>query len=82
MSNVTKHPASAGPGLFDDQLIGGDDYDRLWRAQQAVQLLATINNMVAAGANISHDSTAAVAEYIRDGMLEILNQAQPATETR
>lgn len=76
MSNVHAHPASAGRGGIDDaQAIGGDDYDRLWRAQQAAALLAAINAAIAADAGISHDSTAAVAEYIRDDMLDILNHS-------
>lgn len=82
MSNVTKHPASAGRHGHDDgQVIPGDDYDRLWRAQHAAMLLAAINNELAVTAGISHDATAAVAEYIRDDMLEILNHSKPVPLT-
>ncbi|KAF1719831.1 hypothetical protein CSC75_13935 [Pseudoxanthomonas wuyuanensis] len=62
-------------------MIPGDDYDRLWRAQQAAMLLAAINNDVAVAAGVSHDATAAVAEYIRDDMLEILNHSQLTSES-
>jgi hypothetical protein len=80
MGDVTKHP-TASRGHYDDgQVINGDDYDRLWRAQQAAMLLASINNEVASTAGISHDATAAVAEYIRDDMLEILSHSKPTAE--
>jgi hypothetical protein len=80
VSNVTKHP-TAERGNFDkSQTINGQDYDRLWRAQQAATLLASINNHVASEGGISHDSTAAVAEYIRDDMLEILMNSQASDE--
>ncbi len=78
MSNVTKHPAAVRGNADNGQLINGQDYDRLWRAQQAATLLAALNNEYAAAAGISHDSTAAVAEYIRDDMLDILNHTSPA----
>ncbi|SOD53621.1 hypothetical protein [Pseudoxanthomonas wuyuanensis] len=82
MGNVTKHPANAPRKRHDDgQIIPGDDYDRLWRAQQAAMLLAAINNDVAVAAGVSHDATAAVAEYIRDDMLEILNHSQLTSES-
>ena len=38
------------------------------------------HNNVAAEGGISHDSTAAVAEYIRDDMLEILMHSQATDE--
>ena len=75
MGNVTKHPTAERGNVEKSQTINGDDYDRLWRAQQAASLLAAINNNVAAEGGISHDSTAAVAEYIRDDMLQILNHS-------
>lgn len=61
-------------------LIKPQDFDRLWRAQQAVTLLAALNNDAASSAGISHASLAAIAEYIRDDMLQILNSAEPADE--
>ncbi len=61
-------------------LIKPADFDRLWRAQQAVTLLAALNNDVASTAGFSHAGPAAVAEYIRDDMLQILNAAEPADE--
>jgi hypothetical protein len=78
VSNVTKHPTAERGSLDNAQVINGQDYDRLWRAQQAVTLLAAINNDAAADRGISHDNTAAVAEYIRDDMLEILTHSTPA----
>ena len=80
MSNVSPHPTASRGGLDDSQSINGQDYDRLWRAQQAATLLAAINNHVADVGGISHDSTAAVAEYIRDDMLDILNHAQATSQ--
>ena len=79
MGNVTKHPTAARGNVEKSQTINGDDYDRLWRAQQAASLLAAINNYVAAEGGISRDSTAAVAEYIRDDMLDILTHSTPAS---
>jgi hypothetical protein len=80
MSNVTRHPTAARGQHDDSQIITGEDYDRLWRAQQAASLLAAINTETAATAGVSHDATAAVAEYIRDDMLEILNHSRPVSE--
>lgn len=80
MSNVTRHPTAARGQHDDSQIITGEDYDRLWRAQQACSLLAALNTEHAAAAGVSHDATAAVAEYIRDDMLEILNHSKPVSE--
>jgi len=57
------------------QLLPLHDYDRLWRCQMAVAMLAAITDNVAQEHGISHDSVAAVAEFIRDEMLGILNQS-------
>lgn len=79
MSKVTQHPASAERHVVAGQWIDGEGYDRLWRAQQAVSLLAAFNQVTSlAASGVNHDATAAVAEYIRDDLLEILNDSQPA----
>lgn len=78
MNSVSQHPTALRGNGDNGQVVNGQDYDRLWRAQQAAALLASINKDVAAEAGICHDSTAAVAEYIRDDMLEILNHTTPA----
>ena len=77
MSNVRKHPASGGRPSSDDNshVIDMEGIDRLWRAQMAATLLAALNNEAASAAGVSHDATAAVAEYIRDDMLQILNHS-------
>ncbi|WP_369969880.1 hypothetical protein AB8E26_06680 [Stenotrophomonas rhizophila] len=62
------------------QLIGAGDYQRLWRAASACRLLAAITEEVAVEHGIDPDDTAAVAEYIRDDMYQILSRSKPADE--
>lgn len=62
---------------LDEQAINAPDYDRLWRAQQATELLARLNHEVASAAGITHDNTAAIAEYISEEMREVLNRSTP-----
>lgn len=61
----------------DAQVFTLADNDRLWRCQMAVALLAAITEDVAQDHGISHDSVAAVAEFVRDDMLGVLNQSAP-----
>lgn len=62
------------------QLIGAGDYQRLWRAAYACRLLAAITEEVANEHGIDPNDTAAVAEYIRDDMYQILSRSKPADE--
>lgn len=50
--------------------------NRLWRAQQAATLLAALATEAVSFVNVSRDSTAAVAECIAQGAMDVLNQAQ------
>jgi predicted Zn-dependent protease len=52
-----------------------DDYYRLWRAHHAAALLATLSGDLATRNGISHDSTAAVADYIQQELQEVLGSA-------
>ncbi|AKO14258.1 hypothetical protein BRN51_16400 [Xanthomonas oryzae pv. oryzae] len=58
-----------------DYAINEEEHDRLWRAQQAVSLLATINQDVATRASVGHDGVAAIADYIQEELLDILSSA-------
>lgn len=65
------------PALVTDQAMPAQDYDRLWRAQQAAELLACITGPIAEATGITPDNTAAVAEYISEEMREVLNRSTP-----
>jgi len=68
------------PPLLDEQAINAPDYDRLWRAQQATELLSRLTDEVADAAGITHDQTAAIAEYISEDMRDVLNRSTPVEE--
>lgn len=68
------------PSLVGEQTIPADDYDRLWRAQQASELLARITGPIAEATGITHDNTAAVAEYISEEMRDVLNRSTQLDE--
>lgn len=57
-------------------VFGEDDMNRLWRAQHAATLLAALSSEAVDFVNVSRDSTAAVAEYIAQDVLDVLNKAQ------
>lgn len=59
-----------------DYSITEEDHNRIWRAQHAATLLAALGNDVAVGAGISHDGPAAVADYIREELLDVLLSAR------
>lgn len=59
-----------------DFAISEEEQFRLWRAYHAAALLAALTNDVAIEAGINHDGPAAVAEYIRHELLDVLNGAQ------
>ncbi len=65
------------PTLVGDQMMPAEDYDRLWRAQQATELLSRLTGPIAEATGITHDNTAAVAEYISDEMRDVLNRSTP-----
>ena len=65
------------PPMLDEQNIDAAGYDLLWRAQLAAELLARITGPIAEATGITHDNTAAVAEYISDCMREVLNRSTP-----
>lgn len=54
-----------------DYTISEEEHDRLWRVQQAASLLATLNHDIATRAGISHDGIAAVADFMREELLDI-----------
>ena len=56
--------------------VSEDDMNRLWRAQHAATLLAALSTEAVSFVNVSLDSTAAVAEYIAQDVLDVLNKAQ------
>jgi len=58
-----------------DYALSEDAMDRLWRARNAIRLLADLNNDVATSAGINADGPAAVAEYASEDMLAILTTA-------
>jgi len=59
-----------------DYTISEEDHFRLWRAHDAVALLAALNNDTATKAGISADGTAAVADFIREELLDVCMHAQ------
>ncbi|UKE73238.1 hypothetical protein [Xanthomonas graminis] len=61
--------------------INEDNFYRLWRAHHAAALLSALDNDHAAGSDISHDSTAAVADYVQQELLEILGSAKKLRPT-
>ncbi|WDM66308.1 hypothetical protein [Xanthomonas cucurbitae] len=63
-----------------DYSISEEEQFRLWRAYHAAALLAALTNDVAIEAGINHDGPAAVAEYIRHELLDVLNGAQHLRE--
>ncbi len=65
------------PHLVGEQAVDASDYDRLWRAQQASELLARLTAPVAESIGITHDNTAAVAEFISEEMRDVLNRSTP-----
>lgn len=75
MAARVKKPVPALPP--DAQVFTLAGNDRLWRCQMAVALLAAVTEDVAHDHGISHDSTAAIAELVRDDMLGVLNQSAP-----
>ncbi|MFA8631448.1 hypothetical protein QT937_022150 [Xanthomonas campestris pv. campestris] len=63
-----------------DFAISEEEQFRLWRAYHAATLLAALTNDVAIEAGINHDGPAAVAEYIRHELLDVLSNAQRLRE--
>ncbi|AKN97849.1 hypothetical protein [Xanthomonas oryzae] len=63
-----------------DYAINEEEHDRLWRAQQAASLLAPINHDVATRAGVGHDGVSAIADYIREELLDILSSARHLRE--
>ncbi|KTF40678.1 hypothetical protein [Xanthomonas translucens] len=61
--------------------INEDNFYRLWRAHHAAALLSALDNDHAAGSGVSHDSTAAVADYVQQELLEILGSAKKLRDT-
>lgn len=66
--------------LVSEQVLPPEDIDRLWRAQQASELLSRLTGPVADATGITHDNTAAVAEYISEEMRDVLNRSTPLAE--
>ncbi|AMU99471.1 hypothetical protein [Xanthomonas citri] len=62
-----------------DYAISDDDQFRLWRAYHAAALLAALTNDIAVEAGVNQDGPAAVADYIREELLDILNSAHRLT---
>ena len=75
MSTRSPIAASALPAGIN-YVVSEDDMNRLWRAQHAATLLAALSTEAVHFVNISRDSTAAVAEYIAQDVLDVLNKAQ------
>ena len=63
-----------------NQVVSGDDYDRLWRIAYAVELIAALPAEAAKVLGITADHTSAVAEYISDDLRGILSRSKPADE--
>ncbi|MFC0155085.1 hypothetical protein ACFFJ4_16120 [Xanthomonas dyei] len=63
-----------------DYAISEEEQYRLWRAYHAAALLAALTNDVAIEAGINHDGPAAVADYIRHELLDVLSGAQRLRE--
>ncbi|MBV6795343.1 hypothetical protein ACCP99_03310 [Xanthomonas sp. NCPPB 3443] len=69
------HPNTQLPEDADFS-ISEEDQSRLWRAYHAAALLAALTNDIAIEAGINQDGPAAVAEYIRHELLDVLSGAQ------
>ncbi|SMQ97110.1 hypothetical protein [Xanthomonas fragariae] len=59
-----------------DYTISEEEHDRLWRVQQAASLLAALNHEVATHAGISYDGVSAVADFMREELLDIASSAR------
>lgn len=59
-----------------DYALSEEEHDRLWRVQQAASLLAALNHEVATRAGISYDSVSAVADFMREELLDIASSAR------
>lgn len=59
-----------------DYTISEDEHVRLWRAYDALALLAALDNETATRAGITADGTAAVADLIREELLDVCTHAQ------
>jgi hypothetical protein len=59
-----------------DYTISEDEHARLWRAYEAMALLAALDNEIATRAGITADGTAAVADFIREELLDVCMHAQ------
>ena len=73
------HPNTQLPEDADFS-ISEEEQFRLWRAYHAAALLAALTNDIAIEAGINHDGPAAVAEYIRHELLDVLGGAQRLRE--
>ncbi|ARV24885.1 MULTISPECIES: hypothetical protein [Xanthomonas] len=73
------HPNTQLPEDADFS-ISEEDQSRLWLAYHATTLLAALTNDIAIEAGINHDGPAAVAEYIRHELLDVLSSAQRLRE--
>lgn len=62
------------------QVIGGDDYQRLWRLAYAAELLAKLPSEAAKVLDIEADHTSAVAQYMAEDLIAILGRSTPADE--
>lgn len=59
-----------------DFTISEEEHTRLWRAHDAIALLAALDNETATRAGISADGTAAIADLVREDLLDICLHAQ------
>lgn len=72
-----------GPPVAEDrgaQVIGGDDYQRLWRLSHAADLLGKLPSEAAKMLEIEADHTSAVAHYIAEDLAAILSRSRPVDE--
>ncbi|TXD43087.1 hypothetical protein TR80_009525 [Xanthomonas campestris] len=62
-----------------DYALTEEEHDRLWRVQQAASLLAALNHDVATRAGVSYDGVSAVADFMREELLDIVCNAKRLT---
>lgn len=62
------------------QVIGGADYQRLWRLAHAAELLGKLPSEAAKMLGIEADHTSAIAHHIAEDLTAILNRSTPADE--
>lgn len=74
------NPGALGPAKKIGQVIEADDYQRLCRISDAIDLLGRLPSEAAQMLGIKADHTSAVAHYIAEDLAAIIARSRPADE--